>query len=430
MAKGKGYTHRLLTESEVRDLMDEVLASVELTGRRVLILIPDGTRSGPIHLFFRLFHELLWGRVSALDYLIALGTHQPMAHEAILRHLGITSDEMGGRYAGVGVFNHQWENPEILRTVGTIPTSDIEELSRGLLSEPLPVTLNRVIFDYDWLVVCGPVFPHEVVGISGGNKYFFPGISGSEVINFTHWLGALITSSEIIGTKDTPVRSVIDRAASFIEVPKLSFCWVVKEGGLAGLYAGTPEEAWSQAADLSAGVHTVYMDRSYHQVLSMVPEIYDDLWTAAKGMYKVEPIVADGGEVIVCAPHINEVSYTHGHVLDEIGYHVRDYFVKQWEDFRHYPWGVLAHSTHFRGNGTYEDGVEKPRIQVTLASGIPRERCERLRLGYRDPSSIDPTQWANRENEGVLLVPRAGETLYRRRKPGENEMDHATTKTG
>jgi nickel-dependent lactate racemase len=395
-------------------MMDEALASIDLAGKRMLILIPDGTRTGPVDLFFRLFHELLWGHVSALNYLIALGTHQPMSQEAILRHLGITSDEMEGRYAGVRVFNHQWESPEIFRTVGTIPASDIEELSRGLLSEALPVTVNRVIFDYDWVVVCGPVFPHEVVGISGGNKYFFPGISGPEVINFTHWLGALITSSEIIGIKDTPVRSVIDRAASMIDVPKLSFCWVVEKGGLAGLYAGPPEEAWSQAADLSVRVHTVYVDRSYRQVLSVMPEIYDDLWTAAKGMYKVEPVVADGGEIIIYAPHIKEVSYTHGYVLDEIGYHVRDYFVKQWERFKHYPWGVLAHSTHLRGIGTYEAKVEQPRIQVTLATGIPRERCERLGLGYRDPSSIYPTEWANRENEGILLVPRAGETLYRR----------------
>jgi nickel-dependent lactate racemase len=416
MVTGKGYTDRLLAESEVREMMDEALARVQLEGKRVLILIPDGTRSGPVDLFFRLFHELLWGRVSALDYLIALGTHQPMDQEAILRRLGITSEEMAGRYAGVRAFNHQWEKPEVLRTVGTIPASEIQELSRGFFSEALPVTLNRMIFNYDCLVVCGPVFPHEVVGISGGNKYFFPGISGPEIINFTHWLGALITSSEIIGIKDTPVRSVIDRAASLIEAPKLCFCWVVKNGGLAGLYAGAPEEAWSQAADLSARVHTVYTDRSYHQVLSVMPEMYDDLWTAAKGMYKVEPVVTDGGEIIIYAPHIKEVSYTHGHVLDEIGYHVRDYFVKQWERFKHYPWGVLAHSTHLRGTGTYEDEVEQPRIQVTLATGIPRERCERLGLGYRDPSSTDPREWANRENEGILLVPHAGERLYRRRK--------------
>jgi nickel-dependent lactate racemase len=225
MVKERGYTEKLLTESEVRDLMNEPLSGIELTGKRVLIIIPDGTRSGPLGLFFRLFHELLWGRVSALDYLIALGTHQPMVHEAILSHLGITRDEMTGRYAGVRVFNHQWEDPESLRTVGTIPSSDIEDLSRGLLSGALPVTLNRMIFDYDWLFICGPVFPHEVVGISGGNKYFFPGISGPEVIDFTHWLAALITNYEIIGTKDTAVRAIIDRAASFIDVPKLCFCW-------------------------------------------------------------------------------------------------------------------------------------------------------------------------------------------------------------
>ena len=416
MVKGRGYTEKLLTESEVRELMNESLSGIDLTGKRVLVIIPDGTRSGPLGLFFRLFHELLWGGVSALDYLIALGTHQPMDHEAILSHLGITRDEMKGRYAGVRVFNHQWEDPESLRTVGTIPSSDIEDLSRGLLSGALPVTLNRMIFDYDWLFICGPVFPHEVVGISGGNKYFFPGISGPEVIDFTHWLAALITNYEIIGTKDTAVRAIIDRAASFIDVPKHCFCWVVKEGGLAGLYVGSPEEAWSQAADLSGQVHSVYVDRSFHYVLSLLPEQYEDLWTGGKGMYKVERVVADGGEVILYAPHITEISYTHGHIIDEIGYHVRDYFVKQWERFKNYPWAVLAYSTLLRGIGTYEDGLEQPRVQVTLATEVPRERCERLGLGYRDPASLNPTEWADREDEGILLVPRGGEILYQKRK--------------
>jgi hypothetical protein len=132
-------------------------------------------------------------------------------------------------------------------------------------------------------------------------------------------------------------------------------------------------------------------------------------------MYKVEPAVADGGEVVIYAPHITEISYTHGHVLDRVGYHVRDYFVKQWERFKDEPWGVLAHSTHLRGVGTYdaESGVERPRIQVTLATGIPRERCERVNLGYLDPATVDPQAWSGREHEGILLVPKAGEMLYR-----------------
>ena len=416
MVLGKGFTDRLLTEGEVRDLMGEALARTDLTGRRVLIIIPDHTRSGPIPLFFRLFHEFLSGRVAALDYLIALGTHQPMSQEAIYHRLGVTAEEMADRYADVRVFNHHWERPDTFRTVGVIPAEEVEALSRGFLSQEVPVAINKMVFDYDHLIICGPVFPHEVVGFSGGNKYFFPGISGWEVINFTHWLGALITSYEIIGTKETPVRAVIDRAAAFIDRPKLCFSLVVKGEGLAGLYIGPPEASWSHAADLSAQVHIVYVDRPYRQVLSVMPEMYDDLWTGAKGMYKLEPVVADGGEVIIYAPHITEISYTHGRIIDEIGYHVRDYFVKQWDRFKDYPWGVLAHSTHLRGIGTYEGGVERPRIQVTLATGIPRERCERVNLGYRDPATIHPQAWAGREDEGILLVPHAGEILYRLRE--------------
>ena len=144
-----------------------------------------------------------------------------------------------------------------------------------------------------------------------------------------------------------------------------------------------------------------------------MPELYDDIWTAAKGMYKLEPVIEDGGEVILYAPHITELSYTHGHILDEIGYHVRDYFLKQWNRFQDTPRSVLAHSTHLRGIGNYEDGIERPRIQVTLATGIPRERCERVALGYCDPAAIGLEQWVGREDEGLLLVPHAGEILYR-----------------
>lgn len=414
MTIGKGYKDGALTEAEARRIMVEAFAEHDMADERVLIIIPDGTRSGPVDLFFRLFHELLWDQVAALDYLIALGTHQPMTRESIHRHLAVTEDEMVERYAGVQIFNHQWDDPDTLRGLGTIPADEIEALSQGRLSREMPVALNEMIFDYDQIIVCGPVFPHEVVGFSGGNKYFFPGISGQEVIDTTHWLGALITSYEIIGRKETPVRAVIDRAASLIDRPKLCLGYVVRgEEDLAGLYVGSPDEAWSEAADLSAQVHVVYVDEPYRRVLSVMPEMYDDIWTAAKGMYKMEPVVEDGGEVIVYAPHITEISYTHGDVLDQVGYHVRDYFVKQWNRFKGYPWGVLAHSTHLRGRGTYENGVEHPRIQVTLATGVPRERCERLNLGYRDPDTVDPADWADREDEGILLVPHAGEMLYR-----------------
>jgi nickel-dependent lactate racemase len=416
---GQGYTHRSLTEAEVGALVARAFGVWNLAGQQVLLVIPDRTRTMPMPLFFRLIREQLSRQTRKLDVLIALGTHPPMSDESLCRHLGLTPEERSTRYADVAIFNHGWERPETFVTLGTISAEETLALSSGRLAIDVPVRVNRLVLDYDLVLVCGPVFPHEVAGFSGGNKYFFPGISGPEVINFTHWLGALMTNYEVIGTKHTPIRQVIDRATSFIPTPKLALCSVVTGGGVHGVYAGKPQAAWSAAADLSAQLHVQYVARPYRQVLAHVPRQYDDLWTGAKGMYKVEPVVADGGEVIIYAPHITEISYTHGRLIDEIGYHVRDYFVKQWARFEGYPWGVLAHSTHVRGIGEYHvaSAVEQPRIQVTLATGIPRERCERVCLGYRDPATVRIEDWTGREADGMLYVPHAGETLYRLRVP-------------
>jgi nickel-dependent lactate racemase len=412
---GRGYTDKTLSEIEVFSLVAAAFAKNDVTGKRVLFVVPDGTRSAPLPMMFRIFHEAIGKDVAALDYLIALGTHQPMGETQINRLFGLTPEERAGKYGAVGIYNHEWDRPETFKHVGTIPAGEIETISGGLLNMDVPVTVNKLLFDYDLVIICGPTFPHEVVGFSGGNKYFFPGVAGPEVIDFTHWLGALITSREVIGTKHTPVRAVIDRAASFVDVPSLCFSLVV-HGDLVGLYFGTPEEAYEAAADLSAKHHIVTVERPFKRVLSVMPEMYDDLWTAAKGMYKLEPAIADGGEVVIYAPHIDEVSYTHGQAIDEIGYHVRDYFLKQWDRFKSRRWGVLAHSTHLRGAGTYENGVEQPRIRVTLATSIPRERCERIGLGYLDPATVDLEEWRGREDEGVVVIPQAGEMLYRVRE--------------
>jgi nickel-dependent lactate racemase len=272
-----------------------------------------------------------------------------------------------------------------------------------------------MILDYDQLMICGPVFPHEVIGFSGGAKYFFPGIAGPDIINATHWLGALVTSMKTIGIKETPVRRVVHRAAELVPRPILCIALVVKGQAFHGMYIGDYVEAWSAAADLSAQLEIVHVPRAFKRVLSMPSKLYDDLWTAAKAMYKTEPAIADGGEVVIYAPHLTEVSYTHGKLIDEVGYHVRDYFVKQPERFASVPGMIKAHSTHVKGSGDYDasSGVEEPRIQVTLATGIPEARCRLINLGYLDYRDIDPEEWVDREDEGLLTVRNAGEMLYR-----------------
>ena len=416
MVIGKGSSTAYIDPSAVKAIMAEAIASVPLDSKRVLTIIPDGTRTMPTPMLIKLFQELLEPRVKALDYLVALGTH-PIMNDAQLTKL-IGHPVVDGRAGESRVFNHHWENPSSFVQLGTIPASEIEKITGGLMSVDVPVTLNKLILNYDHLLICGPVFPHEVVGFSGGTKYFFPGIAGPEIINFTHWLGAVMTSFNVIGAGYTPVRAVIDRAAAMIPRPASCFALVVTHEGLAGLYFGTPQEAWRAASELSAQKHIIYVDKPFRRVLSIMPELYDDLWTAAKGMYKMEPAIADGGEVVIYSPRLTEVSYTHGKLIDQIGYHCRDYFLKQWERFKHYPGGVLAHSTHLKGLGQFDPvtRIETSRIHVTLATGIPEERCRRINLGYLDPASINIGEWRGRETEGVFVVPRAGEVLYRIRK--------------
>jgi nickel-dependent lactate racemase len=407
-----------LDTAAIRDVVERACPPRLWAGKRVLLVIPDSTRTAPVGAVFQVLHACLAGAVKRLDILVALGTHQPMSEQAICARLEITLEQRRRAYGSVEFHNHSWDDPQSLKHLGCIPAGEIHELSGGLFTMDVPVEINRLIFEYDQLILLGPVFPHEVVGFSGGNKYLFPGISGPAVLNFFHWLGAVITTPRIIGNVWTPVRRVIDRAASLVNVSKLGVSMVVDpDGSLRGLFAGQPESAWEAAVALSQQRHVTTKERPFRTVLSCCPPMYDELWTGGKCMYKLEPVLADGGELIIYAPHIREVSFTHGVWLDRVGYHCRDYFLRQWDQFKHVPWGVLAHSVHVHGLGTYEAGVERPRARVVLATGIPEERCQRINLGYRDPASIRPADYAGREAESVLLVPKAGEMLYRLEDP-------------
>ena len=407
-----------LSPSQVLEIVARACPASAYRNKRILLIVPDGTRTAPIGLMFQILHRQIGQVTKALDVLIALGTHQPMSDAAICRRLEISERERREAYGQVRFFNHAWNNPAALKQVGILASDDISQLTDGLFAMDVPVEINRMLFDYDQIIIIGPVFPHEVVGFSGGNKYLFPGVAGPQLLNFFHWLGAVVTNPMIIGNKWTPVRRVVERAAAMVQVDKLCFCMVVgpnKE--LAGLFAGAPQSAWESASELSRQIHITCKDRPFDTILSCAPPMYDELWTAGKCMYKLEPVLADGGELTIYAPHLKEVCVSHGKHIEAIGYHCRDYFLKQWDKFEHVPWGVLAHSTHVRGIGTFENGLEKCRAQVTLSSQIPAAKCGQINLGYRDPSTVRVREFANREAEGILLVPQAGEMLFQLKNP-------------
>ncbi|HKR67451.1 MAG TPA: lactate racemase domain-containing protein [Streptosporangiaceae bacterium] len=412
---GAGQT---LEASQVERFVAEQLDAVRLDGRSVCVLVPDGTRSCPLPLLISAVHRALHGRVARLTVLVALGTHQAMGEEALAAHLGYAPGRLGERYPGMTALNHAWWDGSAFSEVGAIGSDRIAQLSGGLLRHQVGVRINRAVIEHDVTLIVGPVFPHEVVGFSGGNKYLFPGVSGRELIDLSHWLGALITSAETIGTRGvTPVRALIDEAASMVPGERHAFCLVTKSHArdLHAVTFGEPRSAWAAAAEVSAQVHIRYLDAPVRRVLSLIPAKYQDMWTGAKGFYKVEPVVADGGEVVLYAPHIQEIAGTHP-AIEQIGYHCRDYFVRQWDRFKHLHWGDLAHSTHLRGAGTYDEvHGERDRVTVTLATGISADRTRAVNLDYLDPSEVDPAAWA--ADADTLVVPDAGEELYRLRSP-------------
>jgi nickel-dependent lactate racemase len=428
MVAGRGNPDTDIGLEEAKAIIAEGTPEELVADKRVLVLTPDATRTCPLPRMITAVNEVIGKRAKRLDFMVALGSHHPLSEEQILKLYGISPERKAGEFGNSDFLNHRWDLPETLTKIGTIPEEEIEQLTGGLFREAVDVDINRAVFDYDLLLILGPVFPHEVVGISGGSKYLFPGISGGDFLHFFHWLGAVISCWKIIGRKDTPVREVVNRATRMVSVRQHCICMVVGHGSaaepgeqsatehcgrLAGLFVGTPNEAWSRAADLSQQMHIVYMDRPFHTVLGRAPEMYEELWVGGKVMYKLEPVVADGGRLIIYAPHLKEISSTWGRYLEQTGYHVAEYFLEQWDRFTGIPRGVLAHSAHVKGLGSYRDGVEKPRIEVILATGISEQMCGKINLGYMDPADVRIEEYRNREDEGILFVDHAGEVLHR-----------------
>ncbi len=412
MVVGEGVQGRGLGLAEVKEIMDQGTPPELYRGKRVLVLTPDATRTCPLPMMVRAVKEVVGRECARLDFMVALGTHPPMGRDSILALYNIR--DAPGLWEGCDFMDHRWDRPDTFTRLGSIGPNEVEAISGGLLREEVPIEVNRAALEHDLILILGPVFPHEVVGFSGGAKYLFPGISGGEFLHFFHWLGAVITCKRIIGVKDTPVRRMIHRAMREIPVPMHCLAMVVGlDGSLCGFFAGDLEGAWSRAVDLSSMVHVVNKDRPYRVVLGQSPAMYEEIWTAGKVMYKLEQVVAPGGTLIIYAPHVREVSRSWGHHIERIGYHTRDYFLTRMERFGDVPRGVLAHLTHVKGTGTFLDDVEVSDVNVVLATGISQDVCERINLGYMDPARVRLDEYKDREQEGVLFVDHAGEILYR-----------------
>ena len=399
-----GYSDPLaaLPPAQIRDIVHAAVATFPVPGSgRVLAIIPDATRSFEP----AVLHALLEA-CPRCDLLVATGTHRAMTHEEITKFVDTAArPEL---FKEARFFNHSIA-PEGLCAVGVIEADHAKELSGGHVDIDIEITINKLIFQYDLSVIVGPVFPHEVIGMSGGYKYLFPGIAGMKVVDETHWLGALIGVRDTIGRSETPVRRMVEEAGAMVQKVRPVACLslVIGKLGLQGLWGGDPVSAHRAACPLSQTVNILWHEHRYRRVVAQCTPKYQDLWTAGKLAYKTQEVVAEGGDIVMYAPHLEKITPLHLDV-ERIGYHCLPFFLKQWDKYKDYERSSLAHSTHVAGPGWFEDGEEHLAARRILVSKISREQCAAVNLDYLTAEEVEAKY---RNDPDTLWVEKAGEQL-------------------
>jgi nickel-dependent lactate racemase len=413
---GRGAAGLSLSPEELRSIVSEALAEIS-AGERVLAVVPDKTRDDNTDLLFPFAAQILSQKnIAQLDALIAQGTHGPMSESEKRAKIGWHKIAPGS----IGkIFDHRWNRDDELATLGELSADQISELTDGLIKEAVPVRLNALLSPgvYDTVLVFGATMPHEVAGFAGGAKYFFPGVAGPELTHLTHWLGALATIEKVIGRIETPTRRVIEAAAAFVPARVVSFTSVSTRDHDSlqthALFAGDLYQSFRQAAAVSSKVHIKYVDRKYKRVLALLDRHYDELWVGGKASYKLGSIIEEGGELIIYAPQLTQLSATHGHLIEKYGYapieQVRE--MVEGSDELRANLCVAAHLAHVSyGSARDAAGRLTPRYRIALASAVPESACRRVNLGYLDYRNIRLEDYQS--DPETLVVEDAGRDLY------------------
>lgn len=413
-----------LTDDQLEKIVKESLKDFSSI-KKVLLIHPDYTRIDFTNKIVPLIYQELKNRgMKQIDFLNAGGTHRAMTTEEIRCKLGFSS-----QFNFTNFYNHEYNNPQQLITVGKISAAFVAEKTKGELSQSIPVVVNKLITeDYDLIIALSGTLPHEAAGYAGGLKMFFPGISGPEVIDFLHWAAVLIGIPRIIGTVNNPTREVINKGSSYIfsmiKAPTISFNMVFEEGEKEvipkGIYTGMGYEGfietYQKAAKASSRLHIIYIEQPLKFAVQVIDKSYDEIWTAGKGSYKLQSpgVMAPGGEIIIYAPHINcfhsrpEMDLA----LRQIGYHCKDYVKKYLKSNPEFSKNIAAHVINVRGAGNLDvnSGKEEFDFKITLATGISKDICESVGLGYRNPDLIHREDFIR---PGKLWIENGGKYLYK-----------------
>lgn len=400
-----------ITEDEIRKLVYKSLDDFKSI-KRVLLIHPDYTREDFTHILVPLIiQKLKENNIKELHFLNASGTHRKMTEHEIFKKLGINKAEDFMQF-----HNHDYDKDEVLANIGDISSSFLKNKTDGLISNAIPVTVNKLIFNnFDLIIALSSTGPHESAGFSGGLKIFFPGISGTDVIGIFHFAAALVGIPRVMGTDKNYARDIIDEGASLIfkkiKSPVVSFNMVLKERNHdilpIGLYFGEGFKgflnAYGRAMQASKKIHFIYLNKPIKKAVQIIPEYFDEFWTAGKGSYRLQKpgVIENNGEIIIVAPNVKcfHSNKKIDKTIRRTGYHCRDYMIDNFIKESDYDKNIISHIINVRGAGLYDKSNKKEKFdfKVSLASKIPESVCRKVGIKYYDPKSLKKEDFLNED---------------------------------
>ena len=303
----KGGADVAISDSELQSLVLEAVAKSGKEIKRMLILPPDHTR---LNSCAGRITEIIYENYADkchIDIMPALGTHSAMGDAQLELMFGkkIPKDKF---------LVHDWRNG--VKAMGKASSEFISELSGGKVDYEVNVEINKVVFDnYDIIISVGQVVPHEVVGMANYTKNLMVGIGGSDMINKSHFLGAVSNMEKIMGHADSPVRRLFNYGVDtyLSDLPIVYMQTVMARDNatgkmaMRGFFAGSGDDAFTAAAKLSVETNLELLDKPLKKVIVFLdPEEFKSTWLGNKSVYRTRMAIADDGDLIVLAPGLQE----------------------------------------------------------------------------------------------------------------------------
>lgn len=386
--------------------------STPRAGNRVLILPPDHTRlhsmAGPITV---LAFDWLREQGVAVDVMPTLGTHNAMSEAQVRMMFGDTIP--------LDCFKiHDWRR-DVVR-VGEISGDIVAELSAGEMDDAVEVEVNKRLFEgYDLILSIGQVVPHEVVGMANYTKNIVVGAGGADLINKSHFLGAVSNMEKGLGRTDTPVRRLLNYAVdTFLEALPIEYVLTVMEQDsstgemqMRGFFAGDEDEVFQAACALSRSVNITLLARAPRKVVVYLdPREFQSTWLGNKAIYRTRMAIADGGALIVLAPALKEFGEdpTIDQLIRQFGYRGTPATLKAVEEHEALR-GNLSAAAHLI------HGSSEGRFSITYCPGDEGLTCSQIQsvgfdaVPYREMiTRYHPEQL----HEGFNTLPDGEEIFY------------------